>query len=134
MRFALSTFLFVLGCHQNAAPIPPDASSSSAATSVASSPTSNETACEAIRKRWEKELSRFVGQEHTCGSDEDCVCYGGPVCSNALVKTCPSPVRRDIAEALAPFMEEWSGHRCPIIWSPYGCEAKCVEGRCLSTK
>lgn len=132
MRLALAPCLLLTACHQNAASIPPDASSSASAT--ASRSNSNDTSCAAIRKRWEKELSRFVGQEHTCKSDEDCVCYGGPVCSNALVKTCPSPVRRDIAEALAPFMHEWSLHGCPVIWSPHGCEAKCSAGRCTSTE
>ena len=134
MRFALASCLLLplAACHQNATSVPPDASS--ATSTAASTPTSSEAECEGIRKRWEKELSRFVGQEHTCRSDKDCVCYGGPVCPNAFVKTCPSPVRGDIAAALEPFMEEWSSRRCPVIWSPHWCEAKCSAGLCTSTK
>lgn len=68
-----------------------------------------------------------------CARDEDCACYGGPVCANALVTSCPGAVTRAAADLLAGLLGAWDAERCGgYLWSPSRCVPRCTSGRCVT--
>jgi len=92
-----------------------------------------DSSCADIEKGWREALQRYANKPvHDCRRDEDCGCYGGFKCPNALIDICPSPLRADVADELAGFDERWHAKRCgTILWSPHSiCQDKCVGGRC----
>ena len=90
--------------------------------------------CETIRRKLADAQSRYAGQPRGCNQDADCACYGGPLCPNALVESCPSPIRAEVSRALQPLATEWQQKDCgAYTWSPIRCEAKCIHERCASS-
>lgn len=133
MRRTVVLIALLFGCHggKKATPTHASASGTPRTDSSALLETPPKT-CEEIEAQWETQIVRFAGQPQTCRRDEDCVCYGGPVCPNALVDVCPAPVRREVADALEPVTRAWFEQGCPVLWSPHGCEPRCVNRRCVS--
>jgi hypothetical protein len=90
-------------------------------------------ACDDLRRRLAEVQIRHAGAPARCAVDADCTCYGGPLCPNALVRTCPAPIAASAYRDLAPLDEAWRRHGCGgYAWSPYGCHARCGDGHCAS--
>jgi hypothetical protein len=99
-----------------------------------SSATENDE-CGKLGRELARTEARLAHSAPSCARDEDCVCYGGPVCPNALVRVCPSPLHRDVYRELQPIGDAWRANDCGgYLWSPYYCETKCSAGRCVSVE
>ena len=111
------------------------APSQSTATAEATTTPSAVRDCEHIRRDLALLESKLApGEPARCERDDACACYGGPICPNALVKTCPGPIGAAAERQLTPLVEAWNRADCgEPLWSPYGCQAACVGGRCAST-
>ncbi|MBI4956978.1 MAG: hypothetical protein HY908_33495 [Myxococcales bacterium] len=91
------------------------------------------SSCAALGSALAAAEARWADRDARCGRDADCVCYGGPVCPNALVRSCPGAVAAASQAELAPLEAAWQAAGCEgYLWSPYGCEAACLDGRCRS--
>ncbi len=102
----------------------------SAAPATVSAPTS----CASIGADIARVEAKYAGAAFPCTTAADCACYGGPVCPNALVKQCPTAIGASAERELAQLSEAWSAADCGgYAWSPYGCEAACIDGRCGSS-
>ncbi len=90
------------------------------------------TSCQELERRFDealRELDRNAARR--CSRAQDCDCWGGPRCPNPLVSTCPDAIRADVARSLEPWDAEWKRLGCVgYLWSPYGCDARCVNGMC----
>ncbi|MFO0613634.1 MAG: hypothetical protein U0414_13645 [Polyangiaceae bacterium] len=105
--------------------------SSSAPSAKAPSSAGAVTSCANLAAEIQRTEARWAGAALACTTDAECACYGGPVCPNALVKACPAPVGSAAAAELAPLQRAWSDARCGgYAWSPYRCDAACIQGRC----
>lgn len=134
MRAAILALVFVGGC-QESSRSPTHDQTVPAIASASQGPGLELTdECLALRSKWDRDVARFAGKPQTCERNEECDCFGGPVCPNAFVSVCPGPVRADAASALVPHMEAWTAKGCPVIWSPHQCEPACVNGRCVSAR
>lgn len=115
----------------------PSASSAASADALAPIPGSasagSANVCTSIGATIAATEKRLASQPASCVRDGDCVCYGGPVCANALVTSCPGAVPSAAADALTPLVQAWNDHACGgFLWSPNLCVPRCVGGRCVT--
>lgn len=111
---------------------PHTATSGAAAPSPAASAS---TECAELAGKIAAVETSHAKEAFACTTAADCECYGGPVCPNALATQCPRAVGASVARELVPLVSAWTRAECGgFLWSPYGCDAACVDGRCASAR
>ena len=134
MRVALLALVLLVGCQESSRSPTHDRTVPAIASASLGSGLELTEECMTLRAKWDRDVARFAGKPQSCEREEDCDCFGGPTCPNAVVSVCPGPVRADVAAALVPHMQAWMAEGCPVIWSPHQCEPACVSGRCVSVR